>query len=136
MGRRDYARSIAEHPIPALERRRHWLPATRQACREQLGRGRLAAPDGDRRHGTQSRGIEDEIDLLVIPHHDVVRVFVLGDDLGYRTGRLLAACPREDIPQRALLSQPRLELWENARGSLVLRSDWNEPHASTYRELC
>jgi hypothetical protein len=126
---RDHARSIPEHSIPALERGRRRLPPARQASTEQFRRCRVVAPDGDRRHGTESRRIKNEVDTLVIRHHDIVGVFVLRDDLGYRTGRLLAACPRQDIAQRALLAQPRLELWEDARGSLVLRSDGNEPHA-------
>ena len=129
MSLRHHARGIAEHPISALERRRRWAPATHHAGREQLGGCRLMAPDGDRRHGAQSRGIKDEINLLAILHDDIVRVFVLRDYLGHRTGWLVTSGPRQDVRQRALLAQHWLELRDGARRLLVLRRDRNDTHS-------
>ncbi len=81
MSLRHHARGVSEHPVPALEGRRCRLPPAAQTRGQELGSCRLMIPDGDRRHGTQSCSVEDEIHTLVIANYYVVGVFVLGDDL-------------------------------------------------------
>jgi len=92
-------------------------------------------PDGDRRHGAQSGRIEDEKHVLVIPNHDIMRVLVLRNDLGDRAGRLLAPSPRQDITQRALLTQRWLYVGEHIRGDFALPRDGNDAHGSLLREI-
>src|SRR6267378_4954371 len=48
------AGGITEYPIPSLESARRWLPASREPCIQKLPVRRLATPDGDRRHRSQS----------------------------------------------------------------------------------
>ncbi len=96
------ARRVPEHPIAAFDATRRRLPPAGQARVEQLTIGGLVAPDGDRRHGAQSRGVIDEIASLERDEH-VMRVLVLRQD-----GR--------DLERRALLPAPLQDALERRMG--------------------
>ena len=88
--------------------RRRRPPAAFDAIDEQLGRRRLMIPHGDRRDGAESCGVEGEEVRSVERDHDVVRVLVLGDDLGDGERRRLRSRPAEHTRQRVLVCELRL----------------------------
>ena len=56
---------IAQHSIAALETARRRLPASLESCVKQLAICWSVIPDGDRRHGTESRGVIDQVAALI-----------------------------------------------------------------------
>lgn len=82
--------------------RRCWFPSPRNASVEQFICSRLMIPDGDRHHGTESRGIVHEPYAAGMTNDDIVGVFVLNDDiLDHLHGREVQA-PANDVFQRFL----------------------------------
>ena len=98
--RGDGARGVAEHARAVLEGGGGGLPAPRETISEQRRGGWAQVPDGDRRHGAESRGVEDEPALCVERDHDVVGVLVLRDDLGRRARWRARSSPREHRGER------------------------------------
>ena len=80
-------------------------------------------PDGDRRHGTESRRIEDKVHTRFVRHDDIVRVLVLGQDLRHGPRRRLRPPPREDIGKRALTAQLGCQVGEDRGSDRRTRSD-------------
>ena len=99
-GRHD-ARRVTQYTIPCLESRRRRPPAPSQTRIEQRLGIRALSKDGDRRHRAESGRIEYEVRLAVAGDDDVVRVFVLRDDLRQAARRLLRSAPGHHVCQRA-----------------------------------
>lgn len=72
--------------------------------------GRAVIPHGDRRDGAESGCVEDEKASIRPLNENIVRVLVLGEDLGNRARRRLSAHPLEDIAERALLRELDLKV--------------------------
>jgi len=128
--RRHRAGRVTEHFIARLEPRRRRPPARGQARVEQLVVCRPMIPDGDRRDGAESRGVEGEVSAVGPLDDDVVRVFVLRQDVGHRTRRMLRAQPGHHVVERALLSQLVLEVRELVRSNCARAGDWDVSHRS------
>ena len=98
---------IPQHRIPRLQPRWRRLPSAAEPLREQL-RGRwLVIPHGDRRDGTQSRGIEDEEVATIERQDDVVGVLILRDDLDHLLRWHLFSGPLEHVREGRSLTQRR-----------------------------
>ena len=78
------------------------FPAVRDPPFEQFVGCRMLVPDGDRRHGSQSRGVVNEEDIAIGNDH-IVREFILRDHLGNDLGMdicfRLSCSPRENLAQ-------------------------------------
>jgi len=70
-------------------------------------------PDGDRRHDSESGGIVDQIEFLLVGHKkDVMAEFVLGNHVLHSQWGHMARKPVQDMPDRALGSQIRFQAGE------------------------
>jgi hypothetical protein len=69
-------------------------------------------PDGDRRHDSESGGIVDQIEFLLVGHEDVMAEFVLGNHVLHPQWGLMARKPVQDLPDRALSGQIRVQAGE------------------------
>ncbi len=96
-----YARRISEDLIATLQPARCGLPSPCQSRVKQLTIRRPVIPDGDRRHGTESGGVVDEIPSLV-SDEDVMRVLVLGEDAFHHKRWPKLATPFEGSFERGL----------------------------------
>lgn len=106
MGERgNGAGGVAQNLVAGLELRGGRTPAVGQPGLQQLVVIGPMIPHGDRRDGAQSGCVEDEIPVSGPLHDDIVRVFVLGEDVGDGARRILAAQPREHVAERALILQ-------------------------------
>ena len=76
-----YARSMTENFVAGTQSRRGSLPAPGEPISQKLIRCRLMIPHGDRRDGSQSGGVEAEVDRRV-GKNDVMSILILRDDLG------------------------------------------------------
>jgi hypothetical protein len=76
-----YARRVTEDLVAGAKVRRGGLPAAVEPISEKLIRRRLMIPHGDRRDGSQSGGIEAEVDRRV-GKNDVMSILILRYDLG------------------------------------------------------
>ena len=85
---------IAENTIAPLQSTWRGLPSPSEARFEELPVGRLMAPDGDRRHRTQSSCVINEVPILE-RHQDIVRVLVLREDRLDDNRRSLVPSPVE-----------------------------------------
>lgn len=132
LGRLEDAGGIPEDPVPALQATRRGLPAAAQACVEQLAIRWLVIPDGDRRHGTQSGGVEDEV-ARAVRNQDVVGVLVLCENRFDREWRLLPSSPIESELESRQLSDhlPELRLGVLIEASVVKQWDVAQPRLSS-----
>ena len=85
--RRHDARGIPKHLLATLEGRGGGLPSASEPRVQHLSRARSTAPDGDRRHGSESGGVVDEIAVAGDFEHHVVRVLVLRHHFERTAGR-------------------------------------------------
>jgi len=97
---------ITKHPISSLESARRWLPASREPCIQQLPVRRLATPDGDRRHCSQSGCVIHQVPILKW-HQDVVSVLVLCKDGLDCEWRALGPTPIESSLERGVCGDDR-----------------------------
>ena len=102
---RDHTRGVSKHTLAVFECGGCRLPATRAPRGEKVLRVRSSVPDGDRRHGTESGGIENEVAICGKFEHHVVGVFVLRDDLERRARGRERSAPSQYVGQSALLTQ-------------------------------
>lgn len=106
---RDGTGRVAKYLIAALKLRCGRTPPCRQPSSQKLVVVRATIPHGDRRDGAKSRRIEYQVALIRPLDNDIVRVLVLGQDVGHRAGWLLRAQPCENIPEGALIFQLNLK---------------------------
>jgi hypothetical protein len=92
---------VAKDPVAVPELRWRGLPPTPKPILNQLVGTRLMRPHGDRRDGTQSRRVERQEVAPIEWENDVMRVFVLRDDLQHPEGRSVPPRPRQDIGEGA-----------------------------------
>jgi hypothetical protein len=59
-------------------------------------------PDGDRRHDSESAGIIDQIESLLVRHKDVMAEFVLSNHVLHSQSGLMARKPIQDMSDRIL----------------------------------
>ncbi len=79
--------------------RRRRLPTARHASVEQFIRARLMTPDGDRRQSTESRGVINKPYAARMINDDVMRVFVLNDDIFDHLHGFLPQSPTNHVLQ-------------------------------------
>ena len=102
----ENAGGITKYPISSLESARRWLPASREPCIQQLPVRRLATPDGDRRHSSESRRVIDQVPILKW-HQNVVSVLVLRKDGFNCEWRALRPTPIESSLERGVRGDDR-----------------------------
>lgn len=71
-----------------LRARRRGFPPPLHTGVEHFVRGRLVIPDGDRRQSTESRDVVNEPYPTRMTQDDVMRVFILDDDILHHLHRL------------------------------------------------
>jgi len=88
--------------VPIFPIRRRGFPAIGDSAFEQLVGCWMFVPDGDRRHGSESRGVVHEKDIAIGNDH-IVREFILRDHLGNNFGMdicfRLSCSPSQNIRQ-------------------------------------
>ena len=100
------AGGITKYPISSLESARRWLPASHEPCIQQLPVRRLATPDGDRRHRSQSGCVVHQVPILKW-HQDVVSVLVLCKDGFDCEWRALGLTPIQSSLERGVCGDDR-----------------------------
>ena len=93
------AGGVAEHDLAVAGGRWRGLPAPLEPPGEELLGGRFVVPESDRQHRAEAGGGEDGEEVIGDADDDVVRVFVLDDDVDEFGAWGLRQVPAEDLAQ-------------------------------------
>src|SRR5262249_21254990 len=107
-----------------LQTRRGRLPPRGKPSLEQVPGLRFDGPDGDRRHGSKSAGVEGQVAAFTPRHQDIVGVLILGKNLFHTGGRRVTAEPTEhavETGQGLALSREPLTISRRQPGPILQR---------------
>jgi hypothetical protein len=107
--RLQHAGSVAQNAIATLETTRRWLPPAIDSSLQQLIRVGLAGPDGDRRQGAESGGIESQVPGVGKPNEDIVSVLVHSDDVIHGDWWFRFSAPLQDLLQHRKCAEYALQ---------------------------
>lgn len=102
MGLYSQTFSVSENLRTVFCPRRRWFPPAGNTRIEQFIRIRLMVPDGDRRQTAQSRDIINEPHTTRMKQNDIVRVFVLHNDIFHQLNGRLSQTPSNNVLERFL----------------------------------
>src|SRR5260370_42299151 len=100
--RGEQAGGVPQPLGPRLQATGGGRPSTGEPCCEQLMRRGYVGPDGDRRQGSESRGVVHQMQRVAVGDDDVVRVLVLGHDLWPAWRQVMGATPVQYVAEGAL----------------------------------